>query len=251
MKKYSILISLFLIILLLIPFGNIQASDLDVDFFIKLFNIQKDKIDYFAKFDISNDNLSTMLYLYSNADRELDRNQFEHIVNDNYNWRELSIYFGLPPVLFDDEVIRLRRPNRYRMQVPLDKKHYKNRYKTNSVEERVDLNPGNYEYYYKNKLNDIEEKIEVKQNKYEYYYKNNYMEEKLSVHMVTNKYEYEYINSRTGERIKKEGRGKPISSERLYKRLREEYNNKYNEQSETKEQNESKIQFNFQIKFSF
>jgi len=251
MKKYSILISLFLIILLLIPFGNIQASDLDVDFFIKLFNIQKDKIDYFAKFDISNDNLSTMLYLYSNADRELDRNQFEHIVNDNYNWRELSIYFGLPPVLFDDEVIRLRRPNRYRMQVPLGKKHYSNRYKTNSVEEKVDLNPGKYEYYYKNKLNDIEEKIEVKQNKYEYYYKNNYMEEKLSVHMVTNKYEYEYKNSRTGERIKKEGRGKPISSERLYNRLRKEYNDKYDDQNETEEKKDNKIQFNFQIKFSF
>jgi|AntRauTorckE6833_2_1112554.scaffolds.fasta_scaffold00740_6 hypothetical protein len=245
MKKYSSLISLFLIILLLIPFGNIQALDLDVDFFIKLFNIGQDKLDYFADFDMSNEDLSTILYLYSNADRELTKDQFENIDRSKYDWRELSIYFGLPPILFDNEIIKLRRPNRYRMQVPLGETRYKNRYKTNSVEESVNLNPGRYQYYYKNKLNDIEEKIDVKQNKYEYYYKSNYIEEQLSVHMVTNKYEYHYRNLRTGERIKKEGVGKPIKSDRVYNQLREEYYKTDNEE------NDNEKGLNFQIKFNF
>ncbi len=254
MLRYKLLTTL-LILVLLFSLNLTASAELDFDFFIKLFSVEKDELDYFAKFDISNDNLSTILYFYSNADRTLTRDQFSYLMKHRYNWRELSIYFGLPPVMFDDEVIRLRRPNRERMQVPLDRKRYKDRYKTKKTEEKVELNPGKYEYYYRNKIRDIEEKIEVKQNKYEYYYKSNQMEEKLSVHMVTNKYEYYFKNFYTGREIKKEGRGRPIDSERLYQELREKYKEdddyKDDEDDDENEDEDNNINFKFKIEFNF
>src|SRR6056297_3779254 len=143
MAKYKIFTITFIFVFLL-SFSLTASSELDFDFVIKLFSVEKDELDYFAKFDISNDNLSTILYFYSSADRTLTRDQFRYLMKHRYNWRELSIYFGLPPVMFDDEVIRLRRSNRERMQVPLDKKRYKDRYKTKNIEEKVELNPGKY-----------------------------------------------------------------------------------------------------------
>lgn len=248
----SRLIVLVLIFTLLFSINVKADSDLDIDFFIRLFSVDQDKVDYFASFDISNDNLSTILYLYSNADRTLTRNQFRDLMRENYSWRELSIYFGLPPIMFDDDVIKLRRPNRNRIQVPLGRKRYQKKYKSKNIEERVNLNPGKYEYYYRDKLRGTEEKIEVKQNKYEYYYKSNYMEEKLEVHMVTNKYEYYYKNFYSGREIKKEGRGRPIDSDRLYRELKEKIENKEKEEKNNKDDDDdSGINFSFKIKFNF
>src|SRR6056297_4344314 len=243
MAKYKIFTITFIFVFLL-SFSLTASSELDFDFFIKLFNVDKDELDYFAKFDISNDNLSTILYFYSNADRTLTRDQFNYLMQQSYNWRELSIYFGLPPVMFDDKVIRLRRPNRERMQVPLDRKKYKNKFKTKNIEEKVELNPGKYEYYYRNKARDIEEKIEVKQNKYEYFYKSNKMEEKLSAHNQTNNYEYYYKNFKTGKEIKKEGQGRLINSEKIYSELREEYE-KEEDKKDSEQDVGSSIQFDF------
>ena len=245
MQKYSML-TLVLILILLFSVNVQASSDLDVDFFIKLFNVEKDQIDYFAKFDISNDNLSTILYFYSNADRTLTKDQFRYLRQRSYNWRELSIYFGLPPIMFEDKPLKLRRPKRERMQVPFGKKRYSNRRKTNNIEEKVELNPGKYEYYYKNKARDIEEKIEVKQNKYEYYYKSNQMEEKLEVHMKTYKYEYHFEDFLTGREIKKEGRGQYIEPDKLYRELQEKY-----DKSVKSEEPENKVNFNIKIKFNF
>ncbi|MFO7815182.1 MAG: hypothetical protein R6V14_05550 [Halanaerobiales bacterium] len=253
MKK-TVLFIIFPLIIILSISGTISASsDLDLDFFSRIFNIEKDKLDYFTKFDIPNDDLSTIFYLYSNGDRTLSRNQFEHLANNEYNWRELSIYFGLPPIMFEDEVIKLRRPQRDRMQVPFDKKRYENSRKTENIEEKVNITPGKYEYYYRDKGRNIEEKIEVKQNKYEYYYKSNNMEEKLTAHTETNKYEYYYKNFKTGKEIKKEGRGRPIDPDKIYRELREEYEEKEDikDSEQEQEDNDGLFQFDFNIKLNF
>ena len=241
---------LSLVIILLIPVTLSASSDLDIDFFARIFNVEDDKLDYFTKFDISNDNLSTIFYLYSNGGRTISKNQFEYLANNQYNWRELSIYFGLPPIMFEDKLVKLRRPQRNRMQVPFNKKHYKNSRKTKNVEEKINMSPGKYEYYYRNKDRNIEEKIEVKQNKYEYYYKSNKMEEKLSAHNQTNNYEYYYKNFKTGKEIKKEGQGRLINSEKIYSELREEYE-KEEDKKDSEQDVGSSIQFDFKIRFSF
>jgi hypothetical protein len=228
MKKSINVMVLSLVIILLIPVTISASSDLDINFFARIFNVEDDKLDYFTKFDISNDDLSTIFYLYSNGDRTISKNQFEYLANNQYNWRELSIYFGLPPIMFEDEVVKLRRPQRNRMQVPFNKKSYKNSRKTKNVEE----------------------KIEVKQNKYEYYYKSNKMEERLSAHNQTNKYEYYYKNFETGKEIKKEGQGRLINSDKIYSELREEYE-KEEDKKDSEQDVGSSIQFDFKIEFSF
>ena len=253
MKKSILFIIITLTIILSIS-GTISASlDLDLDFISRVFNIEKEKLDYFTQFEIPKEDLSTIFYLYSNGDRTLSRNQFEYLANNQYNWRELSIYFGLPPIMFEDEIIKLRRPHRNRMQVPFDKKRFKNSRQTKNIEEKINMSPGKYEYYYKNKANDIEEKIEVKQNKYEYYYKSNNMKEKLTAHMKTNKYEYYYKNIKTGKEIKKEGRGNPIDPKMIHENLRVKYEEKEDmEENETKqEDNDSLFSFDFNIKINF
>ncbi|MCF8000504.1 MAG: hypothetical protein K9K76_01415 [Halanaerobiales bacterium] len=253
MKKTNLFIIITLTIFLLIPGPISESLTLDTDFFSQLFNIEKDKLDYFIQFDLPEEDLSTIFYLYSNGDRTLSRNQFEYLANNQYNWRELSIYFGLPPIMFEDEIIKLRRPRRDRMQVPFDKKKYKNSRKTKNIEEKINMSPGKYEYYYRNKANDIEEKIEVKQNKYEYYYKSNNMKEKLTAHMKTNKYEYYYKNIKTGKEIKKEGYGNSIDPKIIYENLRKKYEEKEDmEDNEPKqEDNGSLFSFDFNIKINF
>lgn len=247
MNKFRI-IAFILIISLIFSLNIEAASDLDINFFAKLFNVERNKLDYFANFNINNDKLSSIFYLYSNADRTLTKNQFEHLMKNDYNWRELAIYFGLPPIIFEDEVIKLRRTSRSSMEVPLGEQKYQKRHKTKYIEEKINLNPGKYEYYYKNKANNIEEKITVKQNKYEYFYKSNQMEEKLTVQMVTNKYSYYYKNFNSGQTIKKEGEGKPIDSDIIYRELQEEYNK---EEVQKEDNTDYGLDFNFKINLNF
>lgn len=253
MKKTKLFIIITLTIFLLIPGPISESLDLDMDFFSELFNIEKEKLDYFTQFDLPEEDLSTIFYLYSNGDRTLSKNQFEHLANNKYNWRELSIYFGLPPIMFEDEIIRLKRPNRDRMQVPFDKKKYENSRKTENIDEEVKMTPGKYNYYYKNKNRNIEEKTVVKQNKYEYYYKSNNMEERLTAHMKTYEYEYYYKNFNTGKEIKKEGQGQPIEPDRVYSKLRDEYEKEEEIKDSEQEQEDdgSLFPFDFDINLDF
>ncbi|PRX28658.1 hypothetical protein BX659_11286 [Orenia metallireducens] len=188
----------------------------------RIFNIEDKEINYFKKFNIGTEELSLILYLYSLSNKTITANDIDFIVENKDNMARLTWYLGLPPIIFEDGIITLRHPKLDRSLPPLGQRVYQNRRK-GPIKEKIDIDDNKYEYEYDNKPAKIKEKIEIKSDKYEYKYQNRRLgiEEKLEVKYPSYKYEYHYKNTRTGENIKKEGRGYPLNPKYFYQKLKD------------------------------
>ncbi|MEJ6949469.1 hypothetical protein [Natronospora cellulosivora (SeqCode)] len=245
MNKLSIKIGLILAILTISTFSlqTVQAQN-SIEFYLNLFNITQNQYDYIAELNLSNKDLSFVLYLYSNSDRSINEDDLEFIKNHRNNLSQLSLYFGMPPIIFEDGLIELhnQNPGRRRLLPTSNRRNFEEKH-TGRYEEEIIRRRGNtYTYTYKNSRYNITEKIESKNNKYEYYYSDSNVTEKLKVIFANNKYEYYFKNHRSGEVIRKEGRGQRLDPKTFYKEL---------EQKQIKEEQEKESGFNFNFGFDF
>ncbi len=202
----------------------ISLDDFDKELFIKVFkNVNSNEIDYMAKLGLDSEEIGLVLYYYSNADKVLDRNEIKKIVENKENIQDYHLYFGMPPIIFEDDLIKFRHPYRERHFPPINEKKYDKTYRSNNRVEKIKIRGKNYEYKYQDKQLGIEEKINIKNKKYEYKYKDRNMTEKLEVNYANYKYEYYYKNLNTGRTIKKEGRGKPLNKNNVYQEIKKYY----------------------------
>ncbi|MGM0602554.1 MAG: hypothetical protein ACQESS_04510 [Bacillota bacterium] len=225
-KKIFILTVIFLIFLSGLT-AAVSLDDFDKELLVKVFkNLDTDELDYMARLGLNSEDISLILYYYSSTGRELDRDDLDRLSRHRNRLDDFHVYFGMPPILFEDDIVRFRHPYRERHFPPLDVKKYDKRYDFKHGYEKVEVRGNNYKYYYRNKKYNIEEKIEVKNKKYEFQYKDRNMIEMMEVNYANYKYHYYYKNLRTGKTIKKEGRGRPLNRDSFYRELKENYRDK-------------------------
>ncbi len=218
-KKLMLIIILFFITIQVV--SAISLSDFDKELFISVFkNVNSDEIDYMARLGLDNEEIGLVLYYYSNADKVLDRNEIKKIVENKESINDFHLYLGMPAIIFEDDLVKLRHPYRERHFPPINEKKYDKTSSHNNKFERVKIRGNNYEYEYQDKKLGIEEKINIKNKKYEYKYKDKNMTEKLEVNYANYKYEYYYKNLNTGRIIKKEGRGEPLNENNVYQEIK-------------------------------
>lgn len=198
---------------------KLKAS-VDVEFLMDIFEVKPSEADYLSRFELGTEELSFILYLYSASGRPVSKEGIDFIVRSNQDWGQLSFYFGLPPILLEDDVLVFRRPWRPRLVPPAGQSEYKKEVK-GDYEEKLEIKKNKYEYKYENKRLGITEKVEIKKNKYSYYYKDRTCQEKLEVKYPSNKYEYYYKDFRTGEEIKRKGKGRPVNPDIFYGQIKE------------------------------
>ena len=157
------------------------------------------------------------------ADKKLDKAELDRLLRNRERINEFHRYFGMPAIIFNDDLVRFRHPYRERHFPPFNTKKYDKKYKINGGTEIIKVRGNNYDYRYNNKRTGVEEKIEIKNKKYEYYYRDRNMMEKLEVHHANNKYSYYYKNFNNGRTIKKEGRGRKANKYSVYEELKEKY----------------------------
>lgn len=157
----------------------------------------------------------------------------------------------MPQIIFDDDLVRFRHPKRKRHFPPLNTKKYDKKYKFKGGTEIIKVRGNNYDYKYNNNRTGVEEKIEIKNQKYEYYYRDQNMIEKLEVHHANKKYSYYFKNLNTGKIIRKEGRGRRIDKDLIYRELKEKYHkeneNWDNKDDEPEKENDDNINFKLDI----
>lgn len=228
MKKLSI----FLIIIMVISYSGIATAKSNKNkplhkknitvhnqLLTKAYNIDQDQLNFFAKFNLTNQELSLVFYLYANSNRTVTESDIDFIITNKDNWPKLSWYFGLPPILMESEIIYFHRHQHSRIQPPITNEKYEKKRTNEYEEEKLEIKPGKYEYFYKNTRLGLEEKVEIKKNKYSYYYQDKYITEKLEVKYPSYHYEYYYKNHNTGVEIKKEGIGQPLNPDVFYQNL--------------------------------
>ncbi len=223
LKKITILTLLAVLI-----FSSLGAAeeldDFDKSLFIRVFkDVGSDDLDYMARLGLSSKDISLVLYYYSSSGRRLDEDDLREIARNRERIRNFHRYFGIPHIIFDDDLIRFRHPRRDRHYPPLNSKKYDKKYNFKGGSEKVRVRGNNYEYKYNNRITGVEEKIEIKEMKYEYYYKDRNMVEMLNVHYGSRKYQYYYKNLNSGRTIKKEGRGRVLDRDVVYEEIKEEY----------------------------
>ena len=226
MKKKILLLTILSVLIITFSAVAVELDDFDKELFVRVFkDVESEDVEYMARLGLDSEDISLILYYYSNSDKKLDRNELDKLVRNRERISEFHKYYGLPPIIFGDELVRFRHPARKRHFPPLDTHKYDKKYKFNGGTEIIKVRGPNYNYKYNNRHTGVEEKIEIKKQKYEYYYKSNNMVEKLSVHHANNKYEYYYKNFNTGRTIKKSGRGRRANKKAVYEELRERYRN--------------------------
>jgi len=262
MKKAALLT--LLTILIFTSLGAAEdLDDFDKNLLIRVFkNVGSDDLDYMARLGLNSRDISLVLYYYSSSGRKLDEDNLREIARNREKIRNFHRYFGLPHIIFDDDLIRFRHPRRDRHYPPLDTKKYDKKYEFPGGSEKIRIRGNNYEYKYENKKDGIEEEIEIKNQKYEYYYKDRNMVEMLNVHYANQKYQYYYKNLNTGQIINREGRGRILDKDLVYEEIKEEYyeleedkndkddDKKENNEDENNEDNESSISFKIEIDLS-
>jgi len=264
LKKITVLTLLAVLI-----FSSLGAAeeldDFDKSLFIRVFkDVGSDDLDYMARLGLSSKDISLVLYYYSSSGRRLDEDDLREIARNRERIRNFNRYFGLPHIIFDDDLIRFRHPRRDRHYPPLNVKKYDKKYRFKGGSEEIKIRGNNYEYKYRNRITDVEEEIEIKEKKYEYYYKDRNMIEMLNVHYGSRKYQYYYKNLNTGRVINKEGRGRILDRDMVYEEIKEEYyeleeKDKHHkdkdyeddyEDDEDEDDNDSNISFKIEIDLS-
>lgn len=226
MKKKILLLTILSVLIITFSAAAVELEDFDKELFVRVFkDVESEDVEYMARLGLDSEDISLILYYYSNSDKRLDRDDLDKLVRNRERISEFHRYYGLPPIIFGDELVRFRHPARERHFPPLNTNKYDKKYKFDGGTEIIKVRGQNYDYKYNNRHTGVEEKIEIKNQKYEYYYKSNNMVEKLSVHHANNKYEYYYKNFNTGRTIKKEGRGRRADKRAVYEELKEKYRN--------------------------
>ncbi len=221
-KKQILMYILVLLLICNLSAGALSLSDFDKELLLRVFaDVDSGEIDYMARLGLDSEEIGLLFYYYGNAGKKLDEREIDDIIRNRENLEDFNMYFGLPPIIFDDEEVKFRHPKRERHFPPLGDKKYDKRYNFKHGFEKVEVRGNNYNYQYQNKKLGIEEKIEIKNQKYEYFYRDTNMEEKLEVKYPSNKYNYYYKNFNTGKTIKKEGWGEPLTRDKLYRKLKE------------------------------
>ena len=200
------------------PKGNAQpALAVDVDFLAVTFNMDRAAVIRLSRYGLDTRELTLVLYLHALVGRPITEADLRFIAAER-DWARLAWYYGLPPVIFEDGLLLLRRPVRARMHPPLGRREYRGRHK-GFYEEKLEIRPDRYEYTYRNKRLGVEEKLEITLDKYEYKYEDRVIEERLRVDLRTYRYEYRYENRRTGQDVKQSGIGRPLTPELLYRQV--------------------------------
>ena len=225
LKKITILSLVIIFIFSSISAAAVEIDDFDKNLLIRVFkDIDSEDVEYMARLGLDSKDISLILYYYSNSDKKLDKKELDRLVRNKERINEFHRYFGMPAIIFDDELVLFRHPRRERHFPPLNTKKYDRKYQFNGGTEIIKVRGNNYDYKYNNKRTGVEEKIEIKKQKYEYYYRDQNMIEMLDVHHANNKYSYYYRNLNTGRTIKKEGRGRRADKYNVYEELKESYN---------------------------
>jgi hypothetical protein len=223
-KKLTILSLVILFVLSSISAAAVEINDFDKNLLIKVFkDVNSEDVEYMARLGLDSKDISLILYYYSNSDKKLDKDELDRLVRNRERISDFHRYYGMPQIIFDDELVRFRHPRRERHFPPLDTKKYDKKYEFRGGTEIIKVRGNNYDYRYTNKRTGVEEKIEIKNQKYEYYYRDRNMVEMLDVHHANNKYSYYYKNLNTGRTIRKEGRGRRTNKYNVYEELKEKY----------------------------
>ena len=257
-KKITILALVIIITFISISAAAVEIDDFDKNLLIRVFkDVDSEDVEYMARLGLDSRDISLILYYYSNSDKKLDKNELDKMVKNRERINEFHRYFGMPAIIFDDQLVKFRHPHRQRHFPPLDTKKYDRKYEFNGGTEKIKVRGNNYDYKYNNKRTGVEEKIEIKNQKYEYYYRDRNMIERLDVHHANNKYSYYYRNLNTGRTIKKEGRGRRADKYNVYEELKEKYRDMEDDdwdkddyedsESENKEDNDDGIDVKFDI----
>ncbi|TDS28920.1 hypothetical protein [Halanaerobium congolense] len=222
--KFISFILISILLLSSISTAALELDDFDKNLFVKIFkDVNSDDLEYMARLGLDSKDISLILYYYSNSDKRLDRDDLDYLVRNRERISEFHRYYGMPQIIFDDELVRFRHPRRERHFAPLDTKKYDRKFEFRGGTEIIKVRGNNYDYKYNNKRTGVEERIEIKNQKYEYYYKDRNMVEMLDVHHANNKYSYYYKNFNTGRTIRKEGRGRKTNKYNVYEELKEKY----------------------------
>jgi len=255
MKNKIILLTIVMIMILSsITVAAVELDDFDKNLLIRVFkDVDNEDVEYMARLGLDSKDISLILYYYSNSDKRLDKDELDRLIKNREKINEFHHYFGMPAIIFNDDLVRFRHPYRERHFPPFNTKKYDKKYKINGGTEIIKVRGNNYDYRYNNKRTGVEEKIEIKNQKYEYYYRDRNMTERLEVHHANNKYSYYYKNFNNGRTIKKEGRGKKADKYSVYEELKEKYNNLedddyYEDEDEDDEDNDNGIDVKFDIK---
>ncbi|TDX41790.1 hypothetical protein C7954_12513 [Halanaerobium congolense] len=223
--KFTSFLLISILLLASISAAALELDDFDKNLLVRVFkDVNDDDLEYMARLGLDSKDISLILYYYSNSDKRLDRDELDRLVRNRERISEFHRYYGLPQIIFDDDLVRFRHPKRDRHFPPLDTKKYDKKYEFKGGTEIIKVRGNNYDYKYNNKRTGVEEKIEIKNQKYEYYYKDRNMIEMLDVHHANNKYSYYYKNLNTGRTIKKSGRGREANKYNVYEELKEKYN---------------------------
>lgn len=270
MIKKIIVLTLLTILLFTSISAAVELDDFDKSLFVRVFkDVDSDDLDYMARLGLNSRDISLVLYYYSNSGKELNEDDLREIARKRERLRDFHRYFGMPHIIFDDDLIRFRHPRRDRHYPPLDVNKYDRKFEFRGGTEKIKIRGNNYDYKYNNRYTGVEEKIEIKKQKYEYYYKDENMIEMLDVHYVTNKYSYYYKNLNNGRTIKREGRGRIANKDLIYEELKERYyeledqnknnknnknhkkdNNYYDDDDDSDEDDDSNISFKIEIDLS-
>jgi len=253
-KKLTILSLVILFVLSSISAAAVEINDFDKNLLIRVFkDVNSEDVEYMARLGLDSKDISLILYYYSNSDKRLDKDELDRLIKNRERINEFHRYFGMPAIIFNDDLVRFRHPYRKRHFPPFNTKKYDKKYKINGGTEIIKVRGNNYDYRYNNKRTGVEEKIEIKNKKYEYYYRDRNMMEKLEVHHANNKYSYYYKNFNNGRTIKKEGRGRKANKYSVYEELKEKYrdledDDYYEDEYEDDEDNDNGIDVKFDIK---
>lgn len=253
-KKLTILSLVILFVLSSISAAAVEINDFDKNLLIRVFkDVKSEDVEYMAKLGLDSQDISLILYYYSNSDKKLDKDELDRLVRNRERINDFHRYFGMPSIIFDDDLVKFRHPKRERHFPPLNTKKYDKKYEFKNGTEIIKVRGNNYDYKYNNKRTGVEEKIEIKNQKYEYYYRDRNMTEKLEVHHANKKYSYYYKNFNTGRIIKKEGNGRRADKYNVYQELKEKYHDLedddyYEDDYEDEENDDSGIDVKFDIK---
>jgi len=253
LKNFAILSLVILFVFISISAAAAELDDFDKNLLIRVFkDVDSDDVEYMARLGLDSRDISLILYYYSSSDKRLDKDELDRLVRNRERINEFHRYFGMPSIIFDDDLVRFRHPYRERHFPPINSKKYDKKYEFNGGSETIKVRGNNYDYKYNNKRTGVEEKIEIKNQKYEYYYRDRNMIEKLEVHHANKKYSYYYENLNTGRTIKKEGRGRKADKYNVYEELKERYNDlddeDWDDGYDNDEGHDNKIDVQFEIK---